>query len=234
MDKGQRLILKTEFKKIMRQTLRKRGPKIDKIVNAYLMLGTISEQGDYYIISEVKEKFVKLTIPTAQFCIENLSEFNMKIYCYLLNKQQIHDAYKHKENYFFSIVELLRATGYSEGSKNKLKVTQALNLLENLGLIEYNHDSVGRPGKHGTYMELYKANQYSKTQIDAANDFIKEETIISDPYVAQQVCIPGVDIERIQLAGEAKNWLEIGAYTLDCLPQKYLNAYNEVYNEQEN
>lgn len=231
VDGKKRFILKTEFKKIMRQTLRKRGPKIDKIINTYLMLGTIIEQDDYYIISEIKDKFVRLTIPTAQFCIENLSEFNMKIYCYLLNKQQIHDNYKYKENYFFSVVELLRATGYSEGSKNKLKVTQALNLLESMGLIEYNHNSVGRPGKHGTYMELYKANQYSKVQVDAANDFIKEENVISDPYVAQQVCIPGVEVEKIQLAGDAKNWLDQGIYTLDCLPQKYLKAYNEVYNE---
>ena len=99
----------------MRQTLRKRGPKIDKIINTYLMLGTIIEQDDYYVISEIKDKFVRLTVPTAQFCIENLSEFNMKIYCYLLNKQQIHDKYRHKENYFFSVVELLRATWYLYG-----------------------------------------------------------------------------------------------------------------------
>lgn len=194
------------------------------------MLGTIVEDGDNYIISKIQDNFVKLTIPTAQFCIENLSEFSMKVYCYLLNKQQIHDKYHYKENYFFSKSELLRAVGYSRGSKTELKLEQALVLLEQLDLISYNHTLVGRPGVHGLYSELYKVNQYSNVQKKAANNFIGEGKTITDPYVAQQVCIPGVDIEKIQLAGDAKNWLDQGIYTLDCLPQKYLKAYNEVYN----
>lgn len=231
MENGKRVISQKDFKKYLRQVLRKRGPKIDKIINAYLMLGTITEDGENYIISKTEDKFVKLTIPTAQFCIENLSELSMKVYCYLLNKQQIHDKYRYKENYFFSKSELLRAVGYSEGSKNKLKITQTLEILKNFDLINFSNESVGRPGKHGTYLELYQVNQYSIIQKEAANKFIREENVISDPFVAQQICIPGVDLEKVQLAGEAKTWLEMGAYTLDCLPQKYLEAYKNVYDD---
>lgn len=234
LQDGKRVISQKEFKRLLRQTLHKRGPKIEKMINAYLMLGTIIEDGENYIISKAEDKFVKLTISTAQFCIENLSELSMKVYCYLLNKKQIHDRYNYKENYFFSKSELLRAVGYSRGGKTELKLEQALALLENLGLIEYNHQSVGRPGVHGLYLELYNVNQYSNVQKEAAKNFIGEGKTISDPYVAQQVCIPGVDLRKVQLAGEAKTWLEMGAYTLDCLPQKYLDAYKEVYNEDSN
>lgn len=232
MENNKRIIPQKEFKRLLRQTLHKRGSKIDKMINTYLMLGTIVEDGDNYIISKTKDNFVKLTIPTAQFCIENLSEFSMKIYCYLLNKQQIHDRYKYKENYFFSKSELLKAVGYSRGGKTELKLEQALALLEQLDLINYNHKSVGRPGVHGLYLELYKVNQYSNVQKNAANNFIGEGRTISDPEVAQQVCIPGVNLEKLKLAGKAKNWLEIGAYTLDCLPKDCLEAYKEVYQKE--
>ena len=32
---------------------------------------------------------------------------------------------------------------------------EALNTLEQLGYINYNHEKVGRPGHHGLYHELY-------------------------------------------------------------------------------
>ena len=57
------------------------------------------------------------------------------------------------------------------------------------------------------------------------------DVLISGLTTAYKVPYDAVDMDKLQLAGDAKTWLEMGAYTLDCLPQKYLEAYNEVYNE---
>jgi hypothetical protein len=93
----------------------------------------------------------------------------------LLDKYELHlKYYKNGENYFFSKVQLLEGIGYSKNTKTWAQAINALNTLEELGFISYNHTAVGRPGKHGTYLELYWVNKYGKVQIKASEDLIKE------------------------------------------------------------
>ena len=74
-------------------------------------------------------------------------------------------------------------------------------LLEKLDYIHYNHQYVGRPGKHGLYLELYKVNKYGNAQIKSAKETIKslmEQNVIIDTDMALRLLVPGTE-EDIKL-----------------------------------
>lgn len=69
----------------------------------------------------------------------------------MLQKYNLHVEYHYKENYFFNKKEILSGIGYSDSTVNRTKLVEALDILEKEGFIRYDHNYVGRPGKHGLY-----------------------------------------------------------------------------------
>lgn len=222
-----RLVPQSEFKAFLKNQLHKSYYKINQVINAYIVTGAIQDDGKgNYIISTVKTRFVGLTKATALYFLETLSEMSLKVYCYLLNKYNIHNAYHHVEPFRFSKKQILEAIGTSRSQVNLVKLNNILFTLEDLGLIKYNHKAHGVPGKHGLYMDLIEVRQYGTTQIKSAKELIATETIVGEAleYVAMSDTVQ-------ELANQAKSWLEVGAYDMVSLPEKYQNAYKQCYGE---
>lgn len=69
-------------------------------------------------------------------------------------------------------------------------------LLEKLGYIQYNHQYIGRPGKHGLYLELYQVNKYGSTQIRSAKETIRDfinQNVSIDVDMALRLLVPGTE-----------------------------------------
>ena len=212
---NQRAIDKQEFLSQLKQMLKLTKYKCKIIVQTFIDLNIIEEDDKYYYFNPVSSNFLKLVVPTAKYCINNLSDFCFKVYCYMLNKYNIHVAYRHLENYFFSYKELLNDIGYSNSTVNMNMLQQALTTLEELGFIEYEHIAQGRPGKHGTYHELYSVNQIAPVQIKAAKNYIENGYKV-DEDILEDVLLPDAEV--------AKAWLESGAYDMKSLPEEYRKA----------
>ena len=182
-EKKCRVIDKKEFLANMKNVLKMTKYKCGIVIETLIELDIIKEEGNNYCLNPVTAPFLKLYAPTVKYLINNLSTFNFKLYCYLLNKYNINKAYDLIENYFFSKKELLEICGYTRAQKNLLILEQGLNTLEELGLVSYNHQSVGRSGKHGTYHELYWVSDAANAQITAAKEtanYLKDKTIDLD------------------------------------------------------
>lgn len=216
---NQRAIEKKEFVSQLKKMLKLTKYKCQVIVNTFIELNIIEEDEDYYYINPVTSNFLKLVVPTAKYCINNLSDFCFKVYCYLLNKYNIHVAYRHIENYFFSYKELLGDIGYSNSTVNMHTLQQALTTLEELGFINYEHIGKGRPGKHGTYHELYSVNQVAPVQIKATQNYVDNGYKV-DEDIAEDIALT------------AKVWLDSGAYDMKSLPEAYREAYRDRYGEE--
>lgn len=131
--------------------------KARKIVDAFLAAGILEKKNNVYLVHRAKPPYVKFDVDTINYLLDGVSNDCLKVYCYLKNKWDIHCSYDYAiENYFFSNGELLRMMGYNDRqAANIKKITNILFLLEeDLKLIKYNHESVGRPGYHGVYHEL--------------------------------------------------------------------------------
>lgn len=191
----EKVVRQTEFKTYLKSVLHKSYYKINKLIETYLCLGAMRDDGNgNYIISPVNIKFVGLTKVTALYFIEHMSDFDLKIYCYLLNKYNIHQQYHHRDYFHFSKAGLLKALGYANKQENVYKVDITLKLLEKLNLIEYSHESHGIAGHHGVYMDLYKVNQYSNVQIEVAQEWANKDII--DNEVLEQIALPGVELSE--------------------------------------
>lgn len=158
-------------KALFRREMKKRWHltkyKIDKIMDAYKMLELVTEDKNFYYFRPISSYFVKLPIETAIFCANHLSEFDFKLYCWLLNKYQWHP----KNLYCFSFREIAREFGYNDSyAPNLNKIEEALRVLEKLGLIKYQHEAKGRMGSHGTYHMLYEVNTVTNVQIEQAEE----------------------------------------------------------------
>ena len=136
----------------------------------------------------LKTNFLKLLRSTTKFCIDGISDFAFKVYCYLFNKYNINQTYckHHKENFFFSKKQILADLGYSRGQDKLVQLTNVLTLLQDLKMINYNEKGIGRPGNHGTYHELYKVNEYSPTQVRALNVTIEELGVDKCPELVKE------------------------------------------------
>ena len=245
-----RIINKKEFRKELKRILKITYYKIDVIIKTFVALEVLIDYDkDYWKINPVVAPYVKIPVATVKYCINQLSADNFKIYCYLLNKYNIHTYYNHKENYFFSGSELLEMMGYfANDQKNRLKIKSSLDVLEQLGFIEYNHQQIGRPGKHGVYYELYKVNDTGTVQKKTAQEWVDTHEYISVD-VAEDILLPEVYIDdqkkqrlendlkqltlgenQIQIrAQQAKEWIDSGATTYDFLSNDYKEAYDQIY-----
>lgn len=169
-EKECRVIPKVDFLDSMKKTLKLTKYKSKIIIETFLELGILTEDKDNYYLSPRKTSFLKLLVPTAKYCLDALSPLSFKVYCFLLNKYNINQFYKHQTNYFFSKKEILESLGYSDSGKNYTMISEILATLSKIGLISYNTELVGRPGSHGLYHELYSVNQIAEPMVEARKD----------------------------------------------------------------
>lgn len=238
-----RIIRKTEYKSLLRTKLKLSRYKVDKLIQVYIDLNLISEEGEYYKFNPIQKSFIKLTLPTALYFLDNLSDYVFKVYCWFLNKYEIHlKRYYNSDNFFFSIKQIIEGIGYSKTSTSWSRMMEALNTLEQLGYISYNHEKVGRPGHHGLYHELYWVKKYGKAQIKATEDLIEQYAEeITEDMVPRLVAGNKKQLEQVkehnklelsseEKAEKVKESLDKGVSIKAFLPD-YQQAYKEVYGE---
>lgn len=185
-------INKTEFRQGLREKF-KIGPKqIKLIIDTFCDLGFLKEDGKEFVLQNVDGIYITLQADTIRWFINNSSPRNFKVYCYLKNQYEKHVRYEYRENYFFSHTEIAKVLGYTKDVRNIRFVKESLISLEQEGLIEYNSELVGRPGSHGLYMELYKVNDFSKSQIKAAKQTKKQlpQLVESKEFIVTNIDMP--------------------------------------------
>ena len=101
---------------------------------------------DVYILSQDFSIFQPIPLQTLSFLVNVANSNVIKVYAYLLNKYK----WKQKENqwYSFTIKELLSAIGYSYKNDNVKMMTDILEMLKAIKLIDYEityYKQVGKP-----------------------------------------------------------------------------------------
>lgn len=194
-----------QMKTVLKLTKYKCGIILDVFIDA----GIISEgenKNELYL-NPIRHNFLKMLMTTAKYCLEHLSNNEFKIYCYLFNKYNMHIYYQHIENYFFSEKEVAEAIGYKGRNPNTVRmIKECLLTLRELGLIDYDLESVGRPGKHGTYHELYAVYDYSPVQTEALQQTIDECKQLPDEFVRDAVVL-GNDLSAAELTENQQQYL---------------------------
>lgn len=175
--KAIRVFDKSDFITFLRDEV---GMKKTKAYDCFTALEDINlihkNDNGQYVVDKETEPFLKLYKDTVRYFFDHYRPIHFKVYCYLLNKYNIHQRYNHKENYFFSCAELLRAIGYNDRKFNNTKLmNEVLIDLENNHFISYNHETVGRAGKHGRYKELYWVNALAENSRIAFGETIEED-----------------------------------------------------------
>lgn len=171
-----RVFSKTQFIVLLKRRLKLSKYKSNVILDTFQELGCIEINGDEcHLLPVAGNCFLKIDFRTAQFCLNSMTPLTFKIYCYLLNKYNINQNYNYVENYFFSKMELLRMSGYTNTGANKRIITDCLAALKKLELIEYNEESVYKKGYRGRYYELYKVNLHTPAQEQADKQNEQEE-----------------------------------------------------------
>lgn len=175
--KAIRVFDKSDFITFLRDEV---GMKKTKAYDCFAALEDINlihkDNNGQYVVDKETEPFLKLYKDTVRYFFDHYRPIHFKVYCYLLNKYNIHQRYNHKENYFFSCAELLRAIGYNDRKFNNTKLmNEVLIDLENNHFISYNHETVGRAGKHGRYKELYWVNALAENSRIAFGETVEED-----------------------------------------------------------
>lgn len=166
-EKQQRVFSKSVFRSTLKENLKIGYRKANKILSTFEELGCIYIEDDTCYLNKVSgNSFLKMDLRTMKYCLDNLSDANFKIYCYLFNKYNLHNAYNYKENYFFSKQELLDMLGYTKTGESFKKITSHLMTLRKLGLINFQDQWVYRG--QGRYYELYAVYPQSNVQIEMA------------------------------------------------------------------
>lgn len=194
-DRG-RIVSKTEFKTTLKKYLKLSNYKFKTLIETFEALGIMEEEGSNYIFNLIKSNFVKLSFSTALYFLDYYSDFIFKIYCWLLQKYNLHVEYHYKENYFFNKKEILSGIGYSDSTVNRTKLVEALDILEKEGFIRYDHNYVGRPGKHGLYWELLEVKRFGETQVQSKKEEVKRlraNNATIDMDTALRLMVPGTE-----------------------------------------
>lgn len=160
----QRFVYKAHFTlKEMHETIaiKEKGkiiPSLSTVKNVwglYKQLGFITEgqiedlsgnNVEVYILSQDFSIFQPIPLQTLSFLVNVANSNVIKVYAYLLNKYK----WKQKENkwYSFTIKELLSAIGYSYKNDNVKMMTDILEMLKAIKLIDYEityYKQVGKP-----------------------------------------------------------------------------------------
>lgn len=115
-----------------------KSPKTLKSHLSYLIeTGYIKDEGDKYILPEMENIYFLIPLKTLQYLNDNCKEHIIKIYVYLgqRHKQAVH-RFSHYE---FTLEELGQQIGIKVKNNSRAYevLNNALDLLENSGLIEY-------------------------------------------------------------------------------------------------
>lgn len=147
--------------------------KFNAALNVLGSLGLMKEDGKMLVFKKVDKAFLKLTPRTIYYCGMNLPPFTMKIYFFLLNKWNRHVKYGYNGKlYRFSKKTLLEMAGIPYHSENLIVVTDSLNMLKKLGLIDFDGPfRVSQQG--GSYYDLTGA--WQKNETDALEELIEFE-----------------------------------------------------------
>ena len=215
-EHGYRIISEKEFLAALKKELKLSKYKCSVILDAFLAAEIVHRSEDGYLMFHMtKQNFLKLLVPTVKFCLMHLNEFEFKTYCILANQYNIHKHYNYRDNYFFSIKDLLEKMGYCAADSNNLRrINEALALLKEIGLINYNKEFVGRPGKHGLYRELYSVEQKSTSGVEGAGiqDLIKSGKVLNEDAVKDAYAL-GIEVPE------------------QCLPQTTLDDFKKMFFE---
>lgn len=207
---NERYVNRSELIARMKEVLHLTKYKCSIILDVFIQSGLISQgknKNELYL-NPIKNNFLKILMTTARYCLEHLSSNEFKIYCYLFNKYNMHIYYHHYENYYFSEKEVAESIGYRGRNPNTTRmIKESLLTLKELGLIDYNEESVGRPGKHGIYHELYGVFEYSPVQERALQQTINENKALPDNLVVDAVTL-GSDLSNIELTENQQRYLE--------------------------
>lgn len=181
IDDSQLKVSKKELKKGLKEVTRLTYHKLNVVIEAYLQLQLLIEDGDYYIFNPIEAPFVGLQGETIRFCAEHMGVLDLKVYLYLMNKYQLNCIGKqngrYTENYFFSKREIAVALGYAGNKESNIRsINRSLELLADTGLIVYS-ESKRRQGHNGYYHELYIVRQYSSTHLKADATYVKDRQL---------------------------------------------------------
>lgn len=231
-DSQQRVFKKGELIDFLRTDIGMKKTKAYDCFKALQDIGLIAE-GDNgeYIVDKETAPFLKLYKDTVRYFFDHYRPIHFKVYCYLLNKYNMHQRYRHAENYFFSCAELLRAIGYNERKYNNVKLmNEVLIDLENNHFISYNHETVGRKGSHGRYKELYWVNAIAENSIAAAEETIVSDNVLPQVYNGQKYLdysrdmFSDIDLLRIFAAQPQNKGVLEYAINHGDIPQEYLKV----------
>ncbi len=210
IKEGNRVIDRQEFTAYLQETLKMTKYKCKKVIDTFVDTGILLKDkidDNLLIMPSLKGNFLRLLRSTTRFCLNGLSDFAFKVYCYLFNKYNINQTYQHNENFFFSKKQILEDLGYSRGQDKLIQLNDALSILQDLHMISYNEEAVGRPGKHGTYHELYRVYEYNPTQVKALDVTIKElGTEVTEDLIADRKSIENIMMFEESRKTIPSNW----------------------------
>ena len=136
--------------------------KLNVILKILLNSKVLSKDDNFYYLEEVEKPYIELSDKTARFFMDALSPLCFKVYCYLVWVKNKADNYVHKGECLFTVKEIIEGCGYSVCGKNYALITEMLETLKILKLVECSDESVTVPGFQGYYKELYAVNEYAK------------------------------------------------------------------------
>lgn len=153
-------VKKNELEHYLMSTLDISRYKLNIIFKTLLSSKTIVKNDNFYYLEEVEKPYIELSNKTARFFMNALSPLCFKVYCYLVWIKNKADSYVHKKECLFTIKEIIEGCGYSVCGKNYNLITEVLETLKALKLVECSDESITVPGLQGYYKELYRVNEY--------------------------------------------------------------------------
>ena len=253
-DNKHRVISKKNLRSIMRKAFKLQVRKIDKVIETYLSLGIMTDNGDEtYTLNYIKP-FITLDPETVKYCLTSLSELSFKVYCYLKNKYEQHQKYFGTSCYYTFHVQgksgLLEACGYCDnGRNNRQRMNWVLETLQAVGLIEISEpfptQKAGTSEYNGWYRYLYKVNDRSHVQIRTMlQEFVEDGIYIyPDKYGGEKLPPLYIDGERYiydrkafvtgltahKLIEDSRNLPAVqAALTFGDIPKYYLDMFTKV------
>ena len=119
------------------------------------------EEKDRYIFTD-RAAFILVPAETIEWLLiyNQIPEDTFKIYAYLANKY----FFEYQEKSFgFTIAELLNVLGYNTSPHNNKKITAKLELLSNIGMLDYEFMTSPKKGENGKFTYTHILRKASKT-----------------------------------------------------------------------
>lgn len=199
-------------------------------INTMLELDVFVEDGEDLIIAPItSNNFIRLSADLVRFCINVLSPFAFKLYCYLKRKYDLHVYKGYTENFMFTNSSLLEDMGWSRCQTNIDRLNDSLSVLEELGLIHYNVK--GRYAKglgKGQYKDLYWVKETCPA-MEKAKKESKKDSILIETLSEQEVKLLNEgDAVKIQLLFDEIDNVKDTWDMVSFVNEKYSNMKEEI------